>query len=49
MKKMKTIVLTLCAGIVMAGCSNLAKGTTIGAAGGAVLALSLVRWLVILQ
>lgn len=37
MKKMKTIILTLCAGIVMAGCSNLAKGTTIGAAGGAVL------------
>ena len=28
MKKMKTIILTLCAGIVMAGCSNLAKGTT---------------------
>ena len=37
MKKMNTIILTLCAGIVMAGCSNLAKGTTIGAAGGAVL------------
>ena len=37
MKKMKTIILTLFAGIVMAGCSNLAKGTAIGAAGGAVL------------
>jgi len=34
MKKMKTIVLTLCAGIVMAGCNNLAKGTAIGAVGG---------------
>ena len=31
---MKTIVLTLCAGIVMAGCNNLAKGTAIGAVGG---------------
>lgn len=37
MKKMKTMVLALCAGIVMAGCSNLAKGTAIGAAGGAVV------------
>jgi outer membrane protein OmpA-like peptidoglycan-associated protein len=34
MKKMKTIVLTLCAGIVMAGCNNLDKGTAIGAVGG---------------
>ena len=34
---MKTIILALCAGMVMAGCSNLAKGTTIGAASGAVL------------
>ena len=37
MKKMKVMILTLCAGIVMAGCNNLAKGTAIGAAGGAVL------------
>ena len=37
MKKFKVVILTLCAGIVMAGCSNTAKGTAIGAAGGAVL------------
>ena len=37
MKKMKVVILSLCAGIVMAGCNNLAKGTAIGAAGGAVL------------
>ena len=37
MKKMKVVILTLCAGIVMAGCNNMAKGTAIGAAGGAVL------------
>ena len=37
MKKLKVVILTLCAGIVMAGCSNMAKGTAIGAAGGAVL------------
>lgn len=37
MKKMKVMILTLCAGIVMTGCNNLAKGTAIGAAGGAVL------------
>ena len=37
MKKFKVVILTLCAGIVMAGCSNMAKGTAIGAAGGAVL------------
>ncbi|MBQ8158499.1 MAG: OmpA family protein [Prevotella sp.] len=37
MKKLKVVILTLCAGIVMAGCSNTAKGTAIGAAGGAVL------------
>ncbi|WP_027455540.1 OmpA family protein [Xylanibacter brevis] len=37
MKKMKVVILTLCAGMVMAGCNNLAKGTAIGAAGGAVL------------
>ena len=34
---MKTLVITLCAGIVMTGCNNLAKGTAIGAAGGAAL------------
>ena len=37
MKKMKAVVLTVCAGMVMMGCNNLAKGTVIGAAGGAVL------------
>ena len=37
MKKMKAMILTLCAGMVMMGCNNLAKGTAIGAAGGAVL------------
>lgn len=37
MKSMKTMILALCAGMVMAGCSNLAKGTAIGAAGGAVV------------
>ena len=37
MKKMKTLILTLCAGIVLTGCSNLAKGTGIGAAAGGVL------------
>ena len=37
MKKFKVVILTLCAGIVMAGCNNLQKGTAIGAAGGAVL------------
>ena len=37
MKKFKVVILTLCAGMVMAGCNNLAKGTAIGAAGGAVL------------
>ena len=34
---MKTVVIALCAGIVMTGCNNLAKGTAIGAAGGAAL------------
>ena len=34
---MKVVILSLCAGIVMAGCNNLAKGTAIGAGGGAVL------------
>ena len=37
MKSMKTMVIALCAGIVMAGCNNMAKGTAIGAAGGAAL------------
>ena len=37
MKSMKTVVIALCAGMVMAGCNNLAKGTTIGAVGGAAL------------
>lgn len=37
MKKLKVVVLTLCAGLVMSGCNNLAKGTAIGAGGGAVL------------
>ena len=34
---MKTVVIALCAGIVMTGCNNLSKGTAIGAAGGAAL------------
>ncbi len=37
MKKFKVMILTLCAGIVLAGCSNTAKGTAIGAGAGAVL------------
>ena len=37
MKSIKVIVLSLCAGIVMAGCNNMAKGTAIGAGGGAIL------------
>ena len=37
MKSMKTVVIALCAGIVMTGCNNLSKGTAIGAAGGAAL------------
>ena len=37
MKKIKVLTLALCAGIVMTGCNNLAKGTVIGAGGGAVL------------
>lgn len=37
MKSMKTMVIALCAGMVMAGCNNLAKGTAIGAVGGAAL------------
>ncbi len=37
MKKMKMMILALCAGIVFTGCSNTAKGTAIGAGAGAVL------------
>ena len=37
MKSMKTMVIALCAGLVMAGCNNLQKGAAIGAGGGAVL------------
>jgi outer membrane protein OmpA-like peptidoglycan-associated protein len=37
MKKFKVMILSLCAGIVITGCSNTAKGTTIGAGAGAVL------------
>ncbi len=37
MKKMKAMILTLCAGMIMMGCNNLGKGTTIGAVGGALL------------
>ena len=37
MKKMKALILTLCTGMIMMGCNNLGKGTTIGAVGGAVL------------
>ena len=32
---MKTIAIALCAGVVMAGCNNLGKGTAIGAVSGA--------------
>jgi len=35
MKKLKVVILTLCAGIVMSACSNMAKGTGIGAVAGA--------------
>ena len=37
MKKFKAITLTLCLGIVMAGCNNTQKGAAIGTGGGAVL------------
>jgi len=37
MKKLKFLSLTLCLGIIVAGCNNLAKGAGIGAAGGALL------------
>ncbi len=37
MKKLRVMILTLCAAIVMVGCNNLGKGTAIGAAGGAAL------------
>ena len=34
---MKALILTLCTGMIMMGCNNLGKGTTLGAVGGAVL------------
>ncbi|MDE5783684.1 MAG: OmpA family protein [Prevotella sp.] len=37
MNKMRVVILTLCAGLIMVGCNNLGKGTAIGAAGGAVV------------
>ncbi len=37
MKKMKAIILSLCAGLVMMGCNNTVKGTAIGAGAGALL------------
>ena len=37
MKILKVTTFALCAGMIMAGCSNLAKGTAIGAGAGAVL------------
>lgn len=35
--KVKSLIMALCLGLVMAGCNNLQKGAGIGAAGGAVL------------
>ena len=35
--KLKSLILALCMGLVLAGCNNLQKGAGIGAAGGAVL------------
>ncbi len=37
MKAFKVTALVLCAGMIMSGCNNLAKGTAIGAGAGAVL------------
>lgn len=37
MRKVKVVILALCAGIIMTGCNNTAKGAGIGAAGGAAL------------
>ena len=37
MKAFKVTAFALCAGMIMAGCTNMAKGTAIGAGGGAVL------------
>jgi len=37
MRSFKVMAISLCAGIVMAGCNNLSKGAAIGAGGGAVL------------
>ena len=37
MKSMKTLVIALCAGLLMTGCNNTQKGAAIGAGGGALL------------
>ena len=37
MRKLKVVILALCAGIIMTGCNNTSKGAGIGAAGGAAL------------
>ena len=37
MKSMKTMIIALCAGLVMMGCNNMGKGAAIGAGGGALL------------
>lgn len=37
MKSMKTLIIALCAGMVMMGCNNMGKGAVIGAGGGALL------------
>jgi len=37
MKSMKTMIITLCVGLVMMGCNNMGKGAAIGAGGGALL------------
>lgn len=37
MKKIKVLTLTLCLGIIVAGCNNTQKGAGIGAGGGAIL------------
>ena len=37
MKSMKTLIIALCADMVMMGCNNMGKGAAIGAGGGALL------------
>ena len=37
MRKLRLMILALCAGLVMVGCNNTGKGAAIGGAGGAVL------------